>query len=201
MRSPSSYPVVFAVTRPEEFSRMHLLARIVIFATLSVVGTSLGVAFVVLYVMLPVLAAAMISQKGPARFLAEDGPWIERALRWVMGFYAYLTLLTDGLPGAQADRPVRFEVQIGGSPTPESALKRLLMSLPGAVVLAVLGIALWLIWVVAAIMIVITRAYPQSLHDFQCGVLRWQARLLAYHASLVDQPPPFRFEPGSPPVE
>jgi hypothetical protein len=196
----TSYPVVFTVARPERFNRMHLLIRMALFAAISAMGTSLGVAFCILYLLLPVLSAAMISQKGPARFHTEDGPWLERALRWVMAFYAYMALLTDKLPGAPPDGPVRFEVHIGGSPTPQSALKRLFSSLPSAIVLAVLSIALWLIWVVSAIMILITEQYPESLYDFQCGVLRWQARLLGFHASLVEEPPPFRFDPGSAPA-
>jgi hypothetical protein len=50
------------------------------------------------------------------------------------------------------------------------------------------------------IMIVITEQYPASLYEFQCGVLRWQARLLGYHASLVEQAPPWRFDAGSAPT-
>jgi hypothetical protein len=35
-----------------------------------------------------------------------------------------------------------------------------------------------------------------SILSFQRGVLRWQARLVAYHASLVEEYPPFSFETG-----
>ena len=45
-------------------------------------------------------------------------------------------------------------------------------------------------------MVLIQESYPEGLYDFQCGVVRWQARLLVYHASLVDGYPPFAFDMG-----
>ena len=52
--------------------------------------------------------------------------------------------------------------------------------------------------------ILVRETYPAALYDFQRGVLRWQARLLAYHASLVDEYPPLAFytgpEPAPPPA-
>jgi hypothetical protein len=77
-----------------------------------------------------------------------------------------------------------------------SALLRIVLAIPSALVLAVIGIAGWVVWVVAAISILINEQYPESLWNFQCGVVRWEARLLAYLASLVDPYPPFAFDTG-----
>jgi hypothetical protein len=52
------------------------------------------------------------------------------------------------------------------------------------------------VWLVGAVMILLTEHYPDALHDFQCGVVRWQARLFAYVASLVEAYPPFSFDTG-----
>ena len=43
-------------------------------------------------------------------------------------------------------------------------------------------------------MILIRKDYPDRLYSFQPGSLRWGARLLAYHASLVDEYPPFALD-------
>jgi hypothetical protein len=55
----------------------------------------------------------------------------------------------------------------------------------------------WLVWFIAALLVVLTESYPEGLYDFQCGVLRWQARLFAYHASLVEAYPPCSLDVGA----
>lgn len=194
------YPVFFAVARAGRHDRAALLWRVLLLVVLSIAGISMGAVFALLYLALPVVAAMALQRRGPARFLAEDAPRLSRALRWVMGAYAYLMLLTDRLPGEDDD--VHFAVEpeawstAARGPTVAEALLRLVYSLPSALVLAVLAVAAWFLWLVAALMILITEDYPEPLFGFQCGVLRWQARLLAYHASLVEPYPPFTFDPG-----
>ena len=43
-------------------------------------------------------------------------------------------------------------------------------------------------------MILIQETYPGGIYNYLRGVLRWQARLLAYMASLVDEYPPFALD-------
>jgi hypothetical protein len=193
----SDYPVVFAVAPPERFDRLQILLRLVILAVLSIIGTTLGVIAGLLYLLLPVIAAVLIGQKGGLGYVTKDGPRVASILRFVLGVYAYFALLTDKLPTGGPDDPVRFEVEPSGSPTLGSALLRFLTSIPAALVLALFGIAAWFVWLVAAIMILIDRSYPVGLFDFQCGVFRCQARLFAYHASLVDHYPPFTLDTGA----
>jgi hypothetical protein len=50
------------------------------------------------------------------------------------------------------------------------------------------------------VMVLIQENYPDGLYNFQRGVLRWEARLLGYHASLVDQYPPFALDTGPEPA-
>jgi hypothetical protein len=38
--------------------------------------------------------------------------------------------------------------------------------------------------------------YSEGLYNFQLGIMRWQGRLLAYLASLVDPYPPFALDQG-----
>lgn len=196
----TSYPVSFSVTRPERFDRLGLGLRIVLLLVLSVVGITMGAIFGLLYLGLPVVAAIALRHGDTARFHAEDAPRLTRALRWVMGASAYLALLTDRFPETDAD--VRFAIEPGAwsfagrGPTVGGALVRILSGIPSALVLGILGFAAWVVWLVAAVLILFTEHYPEGLFAFQCGVLRWQARLLAYQASLVEAYPPYVFDTG-----
>ena len=69
-------------------------------------------------------------------------------------------------------------------------------AIPSALVLALIGIASWVVWIIAAISVLINETYPEGLWRFQRGVVRWEARLLGYIASLVEPYPPFSFDTG-----
>jgi len=185
----ADYPVSFGVARPEKFERPQLFLRIIVYFFLSFIS---GLA----YFGLPIIAAIWISQKGPQKFLEEDGPRVKGWLRWLTGLYAYLYILTDKFPSETGDDQVQFDVQVGGSPSVGSALLRLIYSIPSAIVLGVLSWVGAVIWIIAAVQVLMNETYSPGLFDFQCGVVRWNARLLAYHASLVDPYPPFAFDTG-----
>ena len=185
----AGYPVTFGVARPQKFERPQVFIRIIAYFILALV---LDVA----YLGLPIVAAIWTSQKGSQKFLEEDGPKIKGWLRWIMALQAYVYMLTDRFPSDTAHDQVQFDVQVGGSPTVGSALLRLIYSIPSAIVLGVLNWVAAIIWIIAAVQILISETYSEGLYDFQCGVVRWQARLLAYHASLVDPYPPFAFDTG-----
>jgi hypothetical protein len=194
-------PVFFSVTRPTSFDRAQIALRVAILIVISLVGTSFGALVALVYLALPLIAAVAIAERGPSRFLAEDAPRLARGLRWIMSAFAYMALLTDHLPDAEDDG-VRFAVEPGAwpagsnGPSAGKALLRLVAALPSAFVLGFLVVASWVVWLVAAVMILFTEHYPESLYGFQCGVLRWQARLFAYVASLEEAYPPFSFDSG-----
>jgi hypothetical protein len=184
----ADYPVVFDVSRPEKFERPQVLIRIVAYFLLGLV-TSLA------YWGLPIIAAIWVSQKGSQQYLDEDGAKVTGWLRWMTALTAYTYALTDRFP-SEDDPSVRYEVQPTGTPTLGSALLRLIFSIPSLIVLGILYWVAGIIWLIAAVMILIQETYPEGLYDFQCAVVRWQARLIAYHASLVDEYPPFAFDMG-----
>lgn len=188
----ADYPVTFEVTQPPKFERPQVFIRIVAYFLLSIV---MGLA----YWGLPIVAAIWSSQKGSQRFLEEDGPKITGWLRWMTALSAYVYMLTDRFPSDE-DTSVRYDVQPTGSPSVGSALLRLITSIPSLIVFSILNWVAGIIWLIAAVMVLIQESYPQGLYDFQCGVVRWQARLVAYHASLVDEYPPFAFDTGSRPA-
>lgn len=193
----AEYPVIFDITRPEKFERPQVFLRIIIVIIISIVTGAVGWIFGLVYLALPVLAAIFVSNRGTERFIEEDGPRVSGWLRWLVAFYAYLLILTDRFPTEKPGEIVRFEVRAGGSPTVGSALLRLIYSIPNAFVFLLLGIVSVAVWLIAAVMVLMRESYPEGLYNFQRGVLRWEARLLGYHASLVEEYPPFALDMGS----
>jgi len=192
----AAYPVVFDIVRPERFDRLHVLLRFVVFAVLAMFGVCVGHVGSFVYFVLPVVVAVLVAQKGSFRYMAEDGPRVAMALRWILGAFAYLALLTDRLPTGDTDGPIRFEIHPESSPTAGTALLRLVTSIPFAIALAVLGIVASMVMGIASLFVLFTERVPAQVYDFQCAVMRASARFFAYHASFVDRYPPLSLEPG-----
>ncbi len=193
----TEYPVVFDITRPERFERPQVFLRILLLIIISIVTGTVGWIFGLVYLLLPVLAAILVSNRGRERFIEEEGARLSGWLRWLVAFYAYLIILTDRFPTERPEEIVRFEVRAGGSPTVGSALLRLIYSIPRAFVFLRLGRVSVSVWLSAAVIVLIRESYPEGLYNFQRGVLRWEARLLGYHASLVEEYPPFALDMGA----
>jgi uncharacterized protein DUF4389 len=188
-----SFPVTFEVERPPGFQRAHVFLRVGLLVVIGWIGHPFGL----LWLGLPVIAAILISQKGGQRYLDENGTTMARVLNWILDLVAYLALLTDRLPG-EGGHPVRFEVERSGSPTTGSALLRVLYAIPSVIVLAILTFVGTIVWVIGAVLVLVNESYPESLWRFLLGLVRWEAYLLAYLASLVDRYPPFTLETGTP---
>ena len=188
----TDYPVMFNIHKPEKFDRVQLALRLLILVILSLVEWVLAI----IYLAIAGVAAIFISTKGGERFLNEDGPRMKRWLHWLLAIFSYVALLTDRFPTEKPEGSVTYEITMGGEPTVGSALLRLIFSIPSAFVLALLGIIGAIIWFIAAVMVLIMEDYPEGLYNFNLGVMRWEARLLAYHSSLVDTYPPFSLDTG-----
>lgn len=191
-----TYPATFDVQIPTQFDKAQVVLRIVIVLALALLQIG-NIVFGGAYLILPVLAAVMISQKGPDKYLEESQAGPIKWLRYVMMFYAYMALATDKLQTDDPEEVVQLSVTPSGSPSVGQALLRILLAIPHAIVLALIGIAFFVVWVIAAISILANGTYPVWAADFIRGYLRWNARLLAYMASLVDECPPFSFSNGS----
>ena len=192
-----TYAATFDVEAPEEFDKAQVVLRVVIVIVLSVLQIG-NIIFGAAYLVLPVMAAVLISQKGAEQYLAESESGATKWLRYLLGFYSYMALATDTLPTKSPERVVKLQVQPNGEPTVGSALIRIILAIPHALVLGLLGIIFAIVWIIAAVSILINGSYPQWAASFIKGYLRWIARLMAYMASLVDEYPPFSFEDGVP---
>jgi hypothetical protein len=169
------YPVVLDVERPPTFQRAHVVLRIVLLVVIGWIAHPIGL----LWLGVPLVAAILISLKGGQRYLDEEGSTVTRILGLIVELAAYLSLVSDRLPG-EGTQSVTFRVERSGAPTMSGALLRIVNVIPSLIVLALL-----------------TETYPQGLWRFLLGIVRWEARVLAYLASLVDRYPPFSLQSES----
>ncbi|HEU4731698.1 MAG TPA: DUF4389 domain-containing protein [Kofleriaceae bacterium] len=188
-----SHPVHLDVTSPARFDRIQLLLRFAIAIALGWIGATSGWVTCVLFLGLPIYAAAYVSARGRQAYVTEHGPQLWRVLRWLLAFSAYMLLLVDRFPVSETG-DVHTDLTYTGQPTTGSALLRLILSIPSGFVLALLGCVSFFLFLVGAVTILAQETVPSGVLAFQRGILRWQARLMAYHASLVDEYPPFSFD-------
>jgi len=191
----AAYPVTFDIDHQETYDRTQVAIRILIIIVLSILAGAIGWVPGALYLALPVLAAVLISQKGAQTYFAESEQNMTLWLRYVVGFYTYMFLLTDKLPNKEA-HAVRFDVTPAGDVTAGAVLVRIITAIPHAIVLAILGIVAGILLIIAAIMVLVQESYPQGIFDFLRGYLRWHARLFAYLAGLAQDYPPFALDTG-----
>jgi hypothetical protein len=106
------------------------------------------------------------------------------------------------MPAPSSGHPVQLTIQRAESQSRLLAiltipffLARLIMLIPTLIVLYFVGIALFVVTVVAIWAIALTGHYPEGMHRFCTGVLRWQVRANAYMLGLTDAYPPFSLQP------
>jgi hypothetical protein len=190
----ADYAATFDIEQPERFDRIHVVIRVLILIVLTLIGGAIGWLYGLVYLVIPVLAAVLISQKGQERYFAEASEGIVNWLRYIVAFQAYIFLLTDRLPNEKIEEFLYFDVKPEGEVSPGAALLRILLALPSAIVLALLSIRGALLGLIAAILILFEERYPESIYAFLRGLVRWSARLLAYLAGLVEKYPPFALD-------
>jgi hypothetical protein len=198
-------PIAVEVTNPHLFQRVHVFLRILLLVAICAITAPFGWLVSLFYVAIPLLAAVLIAL-GQDDYLTKRGPALTHVFRFVVEALAYLMVLTDRLPSRELTHPVSVSIELGGRPTLRSSLLRLFTSLPSAIVLLLLGVVSVVLWLISMLLVLAAQGYPNAIYAFQRGVLQWCARLIGFHASLVDRYPPFsldlrehehpRIEPG-----
>jgi hypothetical protein len=194
-----AYPATFDVPAPTQFDKAQVALRIAIIFVLAILQVG-GIVFGGAYLVLPIVAAVMIAQKGSEKYIAEADSGPTRWLRFLVMFYSYMALATDKMSTDDPNQVVKLDVRASGKPTVGSALLRIILGIPHAIVLGFIGIAFAIVWIISAVSILINGNYPEWAFNFIRGYLRWNTRVLAYMASLVDEYPPFSFGDGEPMV-
>lgn len=206
--APAPFPVRLEADYPERLSRLSTLFRIVlvipllVFVALITAGNfwsgfgereaverGAQVTVGALSSLLLAYWIAVLLRGRPVRWLFEV---IVAIQRFALRATSYLLLLTDRYPPFEGDWQVRYEVDY----PPRLSRWRLLIwktvtVIPHVIVLAVLFVGVVLAVVIAWFAVLIGGRYPQGLHAFVSGWLRWSARAWSYWASLTDEFPSF----------
>jgi hypothetical protein len=92
--------------------------------------------------------------------------------------------------------PVRFEVDYPAAPSRWLILLRWILAIPQLIVVEVLQSLAQVLALVAFVVILFTRQYPEPVFKIVVGATRWQYNVLAY-ILFHDAPyPPFSFDDG-----
>lgn len=193
----SSYPVHFSAVVPPRFTRMQLAIRLLAMLAFGAIGVSLGAVFMVAYLLLPAYAAMRLASH-PVAYEVRDAPRLVRALHWLAAVYSWAWLVTDDLPSVEPSETVRLSVEGPPATEPSRALWRVLTGLPSALVLTLLAAVGGLVWLWAAVTVLLREQVGSGAHRFLEGLQRWTLRLLVYQASLVQEYPPFTLSDSRP---
>ncbi|MCC7366146.1 MAG: DUF4389 domain-containing protein [Dehalococcoidia bacterium] len=124
--------------------------------------------------------------------------WNLAFLRFTTRVVAYVALLRDEYPSTDEDQAVHIDIPYPDVPNELNRwlpLVKWLLAIPHFIVLIVLGIAAFVVTVVAWFAILFTGQHPRGLSDFVQGVIRWGTRVEAYALLLTtDRYPPFSLE-------
>ena len=108
---------------------------------------------------------------------------------------AYLFLLTDRYPSTVDEQSVHLEIDypnINQDLNRWLPLIKWLLAIPHYIVLAVLGLLVLVVSIIAWFAIIFTGRYPPGYFNYVVGVFRWSLRVTAYAFLLVtDRYPPF----------
>lgn len=195
----AAYPVTFDIQQQAKYDRTHVVIRIVLFLVVGVLFSfvqPLSSVSGLFYLVVPVVAAILIAQKGAAAYFAERENNMAKWLRWLFALSAYVSMLTDRLPNQDPKETLRFEVTPVGEPSAGSVLLRIILAIPHAIVLALLGIVAGILIVIAAIIVLVQEKYPEGIFNFLRGYGRWNARVYGYMAGFAQDYPPFAFDTG-----
>lgn len=117
----------------------------------------------------------------------------------VLGFIAFIWLavwLIDNADTWATDTSTyRYQFNLP-SWSGSGLLLRQLAAIPHYIVLAFIGIAVFVLWVIVQWVILFVARFPRGMWDVVAGYVRWYTRVTAYALGLVDRYPPFTFEPS-----
>jgi hypothetical protein len=111
---------------------------------------------------------------------------------------SYLSLLSDVYPSTDEDQNVRVDISYPDTQTLNRwlPLVKWFLAIPHYIVLIFLGIAAFVIEIIAWFAILFTGRFPRDMFNFVVDVYRWNLRVLAYAILLVtDKYPPFSLRP------
>ena len=108
-----------------------------------------------------------------------------------------MTGAQDGMPAY----PVRLDVvraeaqsRLTNFPLGIGMFIRYILLIPHLIILYFLALVAYLLYFIATFAILFTGRFPQGLHGFVAGFMRWNTNVTAYVYSLLDKYPPFSMD-------
>jgi hypothetical protein len=125
-------------------------------------------------------------------------------VRYAARTFSYLGFLREEYPpftfattGVDPGDDPRVRVNVQPQLTDRNRLTvffRIILIIPQAIVLSVLGIGLYVVYIIAFFAVLFTGHWPVGLRNYVLGVARWYVRVMAYGLLLTDAYPPFSMD-------
>lgn len=195
----SPYPATFTFDPPERVANWRPLVQWLLAIPHLAIVSALGSVSEILAVIS--WFAVLFTGRLPAGLADFQAMYLRYTLRTA----TYFGFLREGYPPfslATTPSDPGDDPRIGVDLVPQlegrnrlSVAFRLILVIPHIIVLALLGIALFVFGVIAFFAVLFTGRWPGGLRDFVLGVGRWWLRFEAYLLLLTDEYPPFTLEP------
>ena len=184
----SDYPLRFDVEYPESLSRLLIFVKWLLVIPHFFILYALGIftSILVLFAFFAILFTKKFP-KGMFDFVVNIG-------RWNANASAYVGLLRDEYPPFSWDAgeyPVQYEVDYPDELNRWLPLVKWLLVIPHFFVLIFLGLAVFVVQIIAWFAILFTGKFPRGMFDFVVSVTRWGYRVNAYLYLQRDEYPPF----------
>src|SRR3990172_6220185 len=173
----AGYPLRFDVDYPEQLSLWLIFVKWLLaiphFLILSALGS---VTSVITYIAFFAILFTGRYPRGLFDFVVNIYRWQENVL-------AYYALFRDEYPPFSWEPgkyPVTFEVDYPEGLSRWLIFVKWLLAIPHYIVLLFLGLAMYVVLVIAWFAILFTGRFPNGMFDFVVGVLRWNYRIGAY---------------------
>jgi hypothetical protein len=195
---PGEYPATFRFDAPEHVANWRPLVHWLLVIPHWIVVYALGIVSEVVAVIswFAILITGNLPE-GLANFQALYLRYYLRTLTF-LGFlreeYPPFTFATT--PADPGDDP-RVRVDVLPQLTDRNRLTtafRIILVIPQIIVVALLGLAVSIVGIVAGFAVLFTGRWPEGLRAFVLGAGRWWLRVQAYWLLLTDEYPPFAFD-------
>jgi hypothetical protein len=212
-----AYPVTYSIRRPEQYNRLTVLFRAILVIPQAILVGSGGLSIlnltfsqrlgggnsliplfsigILTFVMEILVFLAWFAILFTGRFPQSFLGFCLKIFHWQQNVAAYTYLLASPYPPfGEGPYPLKLDVQPVEEHNRLTTFFRFILAIPHFIVLFFLGIAAFLLTIVAWFAILITGEYPAGFYDFVVGVMRWAVRVTAYMLLFVDEYPPFSLE-------
>jgi hypothetical protein len=139
-----------------------------------------------------VLVIAWVGAVFIGRMPSGLGEFIGRYVRYQARLYGYMLLLTDKYPPFEDDAGETYAVNVAFNPGPLnrlSVLFRLILAVPGFIVMGLVGAGVMLVLPVAWLLTLILGRLPTPLWEAHAAYVRYSTRFIAFVSLLTAEQP------------